>query len=300
MKGDSPTVLCPEPDVHFVETPYVKRIVERALSYISAGFPVHFSGPAGVGKTTLAMHIAHKIGRPAILIYGDDEFGTSDLVGKQYGYRRRKVVDHFIQSVLKTEDNVVQQFVDDRLTTACKYGFTLIYDEFTRSRPEANNVLLSVLEEKILPLPAIRGDGNYLKVDPKFRVIFTSNPEEYAGVHKSQDALRDRMVTIKLSHFDIKTEIAITVAKSGISYRDARRIVNLVRNVRTNTSDGLTPTVRGCIIIARVLKLKGMHADVQNPLFREICMDVLTSEVPRDRTQRAKLAAVENSTNHPE
>ena len=27
-------------------------------------------------------------------------------------------------------------------------------------------------------------------------MIFTSNPEEYAGVHKTQDALLDRMITI--------------------------------------------------------------------------------------------------------
>jgi len=49
--------------------------------------------------------------------------------------------------------------------------------------------------------------------------IFTSNPEEYAGVHKTQDALRDRMVTIELDHFDEETEIAITEARSGIAAR---------------------------------------------------------------------------------
>jgi len=37
-------------------------------------------------------------------------------------------------------------WVDNRLTTACANGNTLIYDEFNRSRPEANNALLSVLE----------------------------------------------------------------------------------------------------------------------------------------------------------
>jgi MoxR-like ATPase len=50
--------------------------------------------------------------------------------------------------------------------------------------------LLSVLEEKILYLPYVAKGNNEQEVHPDFRVIFTSNPEEYAGVHKSQDALR--------------------------------------------------------------------------------------------------------------
>ena len=72
--------------------------------------------------------------------------------------------------------------MDNRLTTACRHGHVLIYDEFTRSRPEANNVLLSVLSEGLLnlPKPGCNGDG-YLDVHPNFRAIFTSNPQEYAG-----------------------------------------------------------------------------------------------------------------------
>jgi len=55
-----------------------------------------------------------------------------------------------------------------------------------RSRPEANNVLLGVLEERLLELPAGRINEGYLNVHPGFGAIFTSNPEEYAGVHKTQ------------------------------------------------------------------------------------------------------------------
>ena len=259
----------------FVATPRVQNIVRRATKYLHAGFPVHLTGPSGTGKTTIAMFIAGQIGRPVTLIHGDDEFGTSDLVGGQYGYRRKKVVDNFIHTVLKSEESVSPEWVDNRVTAACKNGYTLLYDEFTRSKPETNNVLLSVLEEKILDLPAARGEDGYLAVSPEFRAIFTSNPEEYAGVHKAQDALLDRMITVRLGHYDRDTEIAIAVAKGGISPEDAERIVDLVRGCR---SAGLAsvPTVRASVMITHLVGMNGIRVKASDPGFRETCLDILT------------------------
>ena len=276
------TVLEPRPLPNFVETPFVKDITERAMAYIAAGFPLHLRGISGTGKTTLAMHVASKIGRPVVMIHGDEEFSTSDLVGGEHGYRMRKVVDNFIHSVLKTEEDMRKQWVDNRLTVACKYGFTLIYDEFTRSRPEANNVLLSVLQEKMLDLPSAReGDSNYLRVDPDFTAIFTSNPEEYAGVHRSQDALRDRMVTLDLDHFDEETEINITISKSGLANGDAPKIVKVVRGLRDSDAYEFAPTIRGCIMIAKTLQVRKASVTKDDQIFRQTCMDILASETSR-------------------
>lgn len=289
------TVLEPRALPNFVETKLVKDITDRALAYIAAGFPIHFRGVSGTGKTTLAMHVASKIGRPVAMIHGDEEFSTSDLVGGEYGYRLRKVVDNFIHSVLKTEEDMQKRWVDNRLTVACKYGFTLIYDEFTRSRPEANNVLLSILQEKMMDLPPAREGGeSYLKVDPDFTAIFTSNPEEYAGVHRSQDALRDRMITMDLDHFDKETEIAITEVKSGLSRQDAEKIVNIVRSLRESGKCEFAPTVRGCIMIAKTLKVRNGSVDAQNRIFRETCEDILASETSRvgSKANEAKVKEV--------
>lgn len=282
MIDEMTTVLEPQPMPNFIETPFVRDITERSLAYIAAGFPLHLRGISGTGKTTMAMHLASKIGRPVVMIHGDEEFSTSDLVGGEYGYRIRKVVDNFIHSVLKTEEDMRKKWVDNRLTVACKYGFTLIYDEFTRSRPEANNVLLSVLQEKMLDLPAAREGGeNYLRVDPDFTAIFTSNPEEYAGVHRSQDALRDRMVTLDLDHFDEETEVSITEAKSGLANGDASKIVKVVRGLRESDSYEFAPTIRGCLMIAKTLQIRKASVDKNDKIFRQTCMDILASETSR-------------------
>ena len=263
----------------FVKTPYVEDLVKQGLRYLKAGFPLHFQGPAGTGKSTVAMHIAAQLERPIILLHGDDELKTSGLVGEMKGFRRKKELDNFIHSVRKFQEEEIPFWIDNRLTTACKNGYTLIYDEFTRARPEANNVLLSVLEEKVLDLPAGRGEDSFLKVHPNFRAIFTSNPAEYAGTHNAQDALRDRMITISLGHYNRETEIAICEARTGVSRQDAERIIDIVRDFRQTRKDKNTPTIRAAIMIGKVLKLCKAHANVSDADFVRACFDVLKSEI---------------------
>ncbi len=271
--------VMPEASDQFVNTHYVQELTERAMAYLAVGYSVHFAGPAGTGKTTLAFHLAAKLSRPVILVHGDDEFGSSDLVGRDAGYKKSKLVDNFIHSVVRTEEEMRSLWVDNRLTTACRDGYTLIYDEFTRSRPEANNVLLSILEEKILNLPSLRTTGEgYMEVHPEFRAIFTSNPEEYAGVHKTQDALMDRLITINVNHYDRETEIQITIAKSGVPRKDAEVIVDIIRELRQVGVNNHRPTIRACIAISRVLNHLGARAMESDPTFKWICKDVLNTD----------------------
>jgi len=279
---DPTTVLepCPMPD--FVETDYIKGVTKRSLGYIKAGFPLHLRGISGTGKTTLAIHIASRIGRPMVLIHGDEEFSTSDLVGSENGYSFSKLKDNFIHSVLKIEETMDKHWVDNRLTLACKHGFTLVYDEFTRSRPEANNVFLSVLQERLLDLPTTNyGDSNYIKVHDDFTAIFTSNPEDYAGVHRSQDALRDRMVTLDLDYFDEETEINIVHNKSGLGLEDSTKIVSIVRDLRDSNVFEFAPTVRGSQMIAKTVKILGRKVSTEDETFVQICTDILSSETSR-------------------
>lgn len=261
----------------FVSTPAIERIVVRALRYLQSGFSVHLRGPAGTGKTTLALHLADLMARPIMLIYGDDEFKTSDLIGNQTGYTRKKVVDNYIHSVVKVEDELRQNWVDSRLTLACREGFTLVYDEFNRSRPEVNNVLLSALEEKLLVLPPSNSRNEYLRVNPHFRAILTSNPEEYCGVHDTQDALMDRLITINIPEPDELTQQEILIQKTECDRASAAIIVRLVRTFRHKTGTEKTSGLRSCLMLAKICQEHELAVAPNNPEFRDVCADILLS-----------------------
>lgn len=260
----------------FIETPYFKDLTNRALAYIQAGYSVHFCGPAGTGKTALAMYTAELLGRPVVVLHGNDEYKPSDLVGGHSGMRRKKVLDNYVHSVWKAEEQIDSVWYDGRIAHACRNGYTLVYDDFTRSKPETNNVLLSVLQEKTLDLSTYQKGETQISVNPDFSAIFTSNPTEYAGVHELQDALKDRIITIEIKNMDRESEIAVVSGRSGLHWRESARVVDIVRGIRG--TDTPKSSVRAALMVASVLANKGLKPVKENSFFNQILMDVLGSE----------------------
>lgn len=276
--------VLPEANASFTMTSYIRALCERAFTYLSIGYPVHLSGPAGAGKTTIALHLAAQLGNPVILIHGDDEFSTSDLVGRGSGYHRSRVVDNFIHSVVKTEEEMSMQWVDNRLTRACEYGYTLIYDEFNRSRAEANNALLSVLSEGVLNLPGRRSSSNngtgYLTVHPNFRAIFTSNSLEYVGIYKTQNALIDRLINLSVDYPDKESEIQIVRSRSNLPKKDVELIVEIAHQLRKTVANN--HSIRACIAVARVLSHLNRSAKIDDMFFQMVCKDIFGVSVNAD------------------
>ncbi|MEM8806257.1 MAG: AAA family ATPase [Cyanobacteria bacterium P01_G01_bin.38] len=243
----------------FVNTSAIEQLSKRALRYLQAGYSIHLKGAAGTGKTTLAMHLADLIGRPMLMLVGNDS--------------------PCIHSSAKVEDGL--NWLEPQLSLACREGFTLVYDEFNRSRPEVNNVLLSVLEEKQLTLPPNGNRPNSVRVHPNFRVIFTSNPEEYCGVYATQDALLDRLITLHVPEPDGLTQQQILVQKIGLDAASAVLIVRLVCQFLRQLSPDALSSLRPCLMIAKISQQHGIHISTANPDFRDVCRDILLSRAGR-------------------
>jgi len=273
---------------NFVETEQVRKLKNRVKLWTKVGYPPHIVGPTGCGKTTLAMQVAEELGRPTVWINGDEQMTTTDLIGGYSEMEAESVRDRFIHNVVLAKDRVKYTWVDNPLTLACKYGYTLVYNEFSRARPEANNVLLSVLEENILELPTMFGEERYVKVHPNFNAIFTSNSIEYAGVHRPQDALLDRMVDIYMDYYDFDTEVKIVQAHTGVSPSEAKKVVNAVRTLREKMPEPHKPGTRAEIMICQGLKAMDGYSKED---LEQIYMDVLATKIaePKELLEKSDL-----------
>ncbi|MGI8315991.1 gas vesicle protein GvpN [Halobacillus mangrovi] len=268
------TKSVPEGEEGVYTHPFFKSLIKRSLRYLSAGYPVHFTGPSGVGKTTLALHLAKKRKRPVVMISGNEDLSNEDLIGAYKGYRRKKSDDNFIRTVRKIEEEVTESWVEGRLYEAVKNGYTVVYDEFTRSRPDTNNLFLSVIEEKLLPLYGAKSKESHVKVHPDFSLIFTSNPTEYVGIYETQDALLDRMITIPFHMMDKEAQIAVVRERTSIETSKAEKIVNLMEKVNElceDTQDGLS--LRASIMIADIAEKYQLPIDGNNEDFENLLLD---------------------------
>ncbi len=259
-----------------VLTPEVLSVVRRAEMYLSLNIPVHLAGPPGVGKTTLALLLAHRRSRPVFLVHGDEALGTAELVGAPVSYRRRLVVDEFIRNVRKREELVSERWVPNRLAVACRTGATVVYDEFTRSRPEAHSVLLPVLEERVLPLATSRDEVTLMPVHEDFRLILTSDPGESVGSHAVQRALLDRVVTLWLPGYGLEELAVIVARRCGMEPEAARRLVEAVRGrLEQGRLGAFGSLLRRSLMAARVVAAEGLPMDPQDARFRQLLADVV-------------------------
>ncbi|HYH02575.1 MAG TPA: AAA family ATPase, partial [Bacillota bacterium] len=220
---------------YFISTSLIDSILNRAKIYLKAGLPIHLSGPSGTGKTSMALKLAKDLGVPYYMVQGDETFNRNDLIGGTYGFHQKIIEDNFISSVSKVEKIVMPVWVNNPITIACREGATLIYDEFTRARPETNNVLLGIISERVLMTVDQTGKLSLEEVHPDFKCILTSNPVEYVGVNKAQDALEDRLVTIKLPDYDRDTLAQIVLKHAALSYEQALRIVRFIMRIHQKT-----------------------------------------------------------------
>ncbi|WP_347548459.1 gas vesicle protein GvpN [Pseudalkalibacillus hwajinpoensis] len=256
-----------------------KELLSRSLQYLKSGFPVHFIGPSGAGKTSLALALAKKRKRPVMLMHGNHELNNKDLIGDFTGYTSKKVVDQYVRSVYKKDESVTETWRDGRLLEAVKNGYTLVYDEFTRSQPTTNNIFLSILEEGILPLYGSKLTEPFIKVHPAFSVIFTSNPAEYAGVYQTQDALLDRLITINVDYKDSEREMLIVSEKANLVMSEAQAITRLISQMRDHCSNGNGPSLRASLMIATLAIESDIPIDGKNFEFQRLCLDIIAHSV---------------------
>ena len=189
-----------------------------ALAVLRGGRHLLLEGPAGVGKTRLALAACAALGRGVARVDGDDRYSEARLVG------------WFDPPAVLRAGYGPQTFTPGPLVEAMRAGAVLFVNELNRMPEAVQNVLLPALDERRIGVPHV----GEVAAAPGFAVVATQNPVEYVATGHLSEALRDRFEHLALAWQPEAEERAIVAAETGAPPALAAWAVRLARASRSH------------------------------------------------------------------
>lgn len=229
-------------DNGFVVSPkYIgdRRLMEIAVATLTTDRALLLYGIPGTGKSWVSEHLAAAItGDSTMLIQGTA--GTSEEAIR-YGWNYAKLLAEG-----PTEDAIVST----PLMAAMKQGKIARVEELTRIAADVQDNLITILSEKLLPIPELNIE---VQAQKGFNVIATANNKD-KGVNELSSALKRRFNTVilptpKTAEEEInivKTRVEKTIKTLDLpaelpTLEEIKRIVSIFRELRNGVSeDGKT------------------------------------------------------------
>jgi MoxR-like ATPase len=242
--------------------------------------PVLLEGPAGVGKTQLALSLAQVTGRKLLRLQcyeGQDE--TKALYewdyGKQLLYTQilRSTIDEVVAGAKNMDDAVdkigaqesvffSERFLASRpLLEAVRSiePVVLLIDEVDRADEALEAVLLELLAEYQVSIPEI---GTFKAIHKPYVVLTSNNTRDLSA------ALKRRCLHLSLDYPEADRELAIIRSKNtGLPDALAKQLVTIVRGLR-ELELRKAPSISETIDWARTLAVLGVQ---------DLTAEVLTS-----------------------
>jgi len=153
----------------------------------------------GVGKTILALAVAHHLGRSFFRVDGDERYSEQKLTG------------WFDPPIVLSKGYEHSAFIPGPLMQAMLESGLLFINELNRMPESVQNVLLPSLDERIIIIP------KYGEVSARdgFTVIATQNPREFVATSHLSEALRDRFELVVLGYQPHEEEVDIVRLNLG-------------------------------------------------------------------------------------
>jgi MoxR-like ATPase len=222
-----------------LETKYFgsRRLIEIAVATLATDRALLLLGVPGTAKTWVSEHLAAAIsGNSTLLVQGTAGMNEDQL---RYGWNYARLL---------SEGPSENALVPSPMMNAMKTGKIARVEELTRIPSDVQDTLITLLSEKILPIPEL---GTEVAAVKGFNVIATANDRD-KGVNELSSALRRRFNTVILPlPATLEEEIEIVknrVEKLGKSLdlpteaapeKEIRRLVTIFRELRSGkTEDG--------------------------------------------------------------
>lgn len=213
------------------------RLIEVAIATLTTDRALLLLGVPGTGKTWVSEHLAAAIsGDSRLLVQGTAGTGEEAI---RYGWNYASLI---------SSGPTWDALVPSPIMLGMQEGKVARVEELTRIPADVQDALITILSEKLLPIPELRAEVQ--SVDG-FNVIATANDRD-RGVNELSSALKRRFntVVLPLPH-NPEEEIAIVrqrvhelgkrlaLPAEPPAHEEIRRIVTIFRELRNGaTEDG--------------------------------------------------------------
>ncbi|MHA1610420.1 MAG: ATP-binding protein [Promethearchaeota archaeon] len=155
------------------------ELVQKAIVTLASQRSLMLIGEPGTGKSWLSEHLSAAIsGKSTYLVQGTAGT-TEDSIRYSWNY-----------ALLISEGPTEQALVKSPTIKSMEEGKILRIEELTRCPQEIQDTLISILSEKIIPIPEL-GKDFYIMANKGFNVIATANDRD-RGVNEMSAALKRR------------------------------------------------------------------------------------------------------------
>jgi MoxR-like ATPase len=216
-----------------------RRLMEIAVATLTTDRALLLYGLPGTAKSWVAEHLAAAIsGNSTLLIQGTAGTGEETI---RYGWNYARLL---------AEGPTENALVVTPMMTAMQNGKIARIEELTRIPSDVQDTLITILSEKILPIPELNTE---IQAVQGFNVIATANNRD-KGVNELSGALKRRFNTVILPVPDTMEEEMEIVQRrvaslskilelpvEAPSLKEIQRIVMIFRELRAGvTADGKT------------------------------------------------------------
>jgi MoxR-like ATPase len=155
-------------------------LVERAIITLAGNRGLLLVGEPGTAKSMMSELLAAAISGVSTNTIQGSAGTTEDQIKYSWNY-----------ALLLAEGPSLNALVEAPLYVGMKQGLMVRFEEITRCPPEIQDALVSVLSDKVLMVPELKGDDRVVLGMPGFNVIATANIRD-RGVHEMSSALKRR------------------------------------------------------------------------------------------------------------